>query len=377
MFDQASSRFADLRSGIEALGRQDLSDLSPEQLAGDLIELELILGWLELERARRVGEFEAKGGCEIEGHASTTSFLKHRCRMGGGRAQRAVALAHRLPELGFAQKAAWQGDVSLDQVRVLTEVPDRLAEDLSQDQVTLVNAVSGLSVLDTRRVVGYWQAAVDGPGENLSAAELEARRYLHASRTFEGMVKVDGMLDPLGGELLLEALAGATPPRSEGDTRTAGQRRADGLIDLARGFLDAGQASGSEKPHLLVVTDLDALQGRGGGIHETLSGQVLTPEQIRQLACDATITRVIFGPEGQPVDVGRATRVVPPAMRRAVIARDRHCQHPGCDRPARWCDVHHVVHWADGGKTAVKDLKLFCRFHHTLHHRRHPIGQPP
>ncbi len=135
-----------------------------------------------------------------------------------------------------------------------------------------------------------------------------------------------------------------------------------------------------EKPHLMVSTDLDALQGRGGGVHETVSGQVLTPEQVRILACDATISRIVFGPDGQPVDVGRATRVISAAMRRAVIARDRHCQHPGCGRPESWCDVHHVVHWADGGKTAVEDLKLYCRFHHTRHHQaghHQARGSPP
>ena len=133
--------------------------------------------------------------------------------------------------------------------------------------------------------------------------------------------------------------------------------------------------SGTEKPHVLVLTDLDALQGHGGGIHETGNGHVLTPDQVRRYACDCTISRILFGPNSEPLDIGRATRIIPPAMRRALIARDRHCQHPGCDRDHRWCDAHHIQHWADGGPTALTNLKLLCRHHHTLAHR--PTRPPP
>ena len=72
----------------------------------------------------------------------------------------------------------------------------------------------------------------------------------------------------------------------------------------------------------------------------------------------------------EPLDIGRRTPVIPPAMRRAVIVRDRHCRFPGCDRPQPWCDAHHVVHWADGGPTAVRNLLLLCRRHHRKVHER-------
>ena len=98
------------------------------------------------------------------------------------------------------------------------------------------------------------------------------------------------------------------------------------------------------------------------------------PDQLRCYACDCTISRVVFGPGSETLDIGRATRIVPPAMRRALIARDRHCQHPGCDRSHRWCDAHHLQHWADGGATALTNLKLLCRYHHTQAHR---TARPP
>jgi hypothetical protein len=78
--------------------------------------------------------------------------------------------------------------------------------------------------------------------------------------------------------------------------------------------------------------------------------------------------RVVLNGRSEPLDVGRRTAVVPPAMRRAVIVRDRHCRFPGCDRPHTWCDAHHVLHWADGGATAVDNLLLLCRRHHRKVH---------
>ena len=100
------------------------------------------------------------------------------------------------------------------------------------------------------------------------------------------------------------------------------------MADLARSFLDSGEATGTEKPHVVVLTDLDASQRHCGGTHETSNGYVLTPEQVRRHACHCTISRIVFGPNSEPIDIGRATRTVPAAMRRALNARDRHCQPP-------------------------------------------------
>jgi hypothetical protein len=98
-------------------------------------------------------------------------------------------------------------------------------------------------------------------------------------------------------------------------------------------------------------------------------GHVLAVETVRQLACDVSVTRIVFGPKSELLDVGRKTRVIPAGLRRAVIARDRHCTYPGCNRKPRWCDIHHIVSWANGGETALDNLCLLCRYHHTLTHR--------
>jgi len=160
-----------------------------------------------------------------------------------------------------------------------------------------------------------------------------------------------------------------TPP-SQDDGRTTTQRRADALADLARTFLDGSQSPtvGGERPHITVHVDLAALQVRPGGLHETETGFVVDPFAVSQLSCDATVSRIVFGPDSEVLDYGRKTRTVPRGLRRAVAARDRHCVAPGCNRSAKWCDVHHIIWWIDGGETVIDNLCLLCRYHHTQIH---------
>lgn len=160
------------------------------------------------------------------------------------------------------------------------------------------------------------------------------------------------------------------PPPAESDRRTTRQRRADALGDLARSFLDGAQTPtvGGQRPHLNIHTDIPAIQGTPGGIHETSDGYVIDPLAVATLACDATISRVVFGPDSEILDYGRKTRIIPAGLRRAVIARDRHCVAPGCGRSANWCDIHHIIHWAHGGETEITNLCLLCRYHHTQLH---------
>jgi len=91
-------------------------------------------------------------------------------------------------------------------------------------------------------------------------------------------------------------------------------------------------------------------------------------ETVRRLACDSAVTRVLFDSESVILDAGRAKRTVSGPMRRALEARDGGCVWPGCDRPAKWCAAHHVVHWINGGESNPENLVLLCHRHHTLVH---------
>jgi hypothetical protein len=192
------------------------------------------------------------------------------------------------------------------------------------------------------------------------------------------MVRVDGDLDPETGQELLTALRAVIDADSRAggeDSRTPAQRRADALGEICRSYLARSDRPvvGGERPHVVVTVDLHTLLERAPGRCELADLGPITPECARRWACDARVSRVITGPGSVPLDLGRATTVVPAALRRALVVRDRHCTWPGCDRPASWCDAHHVVHWADGGRTSLDNVILLCRRHHGIVHRGYRV----
>ena len=169
----------------------------------------------------------------------------------------------------------------------------------------------------------------------------------------------------------------------------ANQDPADG--DLVGGDAASGAAGapawtradleGGERVALTVTLNYDILRralaehpltGPLPGLHPELAllgeNTHIRPETARRLACDAEIVPALLGSRGEVLDIGRKTRTIPNALRRAVVLRDRHCAHPGCRRRARRCQVHHIVHWADGGETCLEDCVLLCSYHHTLLH---------
>jgi hypothetical protein len=97
-------------------------------------------------------------------------------------------------------------------------------------------------------------------------------------------------------------------------------------------------------------------------------GGQLSPATVRRMACDANLIPTVLKGDGQVLDVGRERRLFTGHLRRALVVRDRGCAFPSCDRPARWCEGHHIKHWLDGGPTALHNAVLLCGFHHRLIH---------
>ena len=103
---------------------------------------------------------------------------------------------------------------------------------------------------------------------------------------------------------------------------------------------------------MVVTVSLSVLQGRIGTGTLSFGGPV-NAEIARRIACDARVVPVVLGSRSEPLDVGRVSYSVPTAIRRAVTLRDGGCAFPGCAVPARWCDCHHIRHWADEGDTSL------------------------
>ena len=147
-------------------------------------------------------------------------------------------------------------------------------------------------------------------------------------------------------------------------------------------LLASGQAPilRTVKPHVLVTIPLADLvdPATGAAAATTGFGATISAARARWLACDGTLSRIVMGPDGQPLDHGRTKRIVPPPLRRAVELRDRHCVFAGCQAPTHWCDVHHVLEWlTEDGETSLENSALLCERHHTKVHHGFRVERQP
>ncbi len=184
--------------------------------------------------------------------------------------------------------------------------------------------------------------------EAAALARLERRahqrRGFAMSRPSDGLVRLSGRLDLEAAATVQAALDPLRKP-TPGDDRTPEQVRADALVDICRPTL--------REPSQVVVTVAFDPLAQALGVGETDTGQRLSPEIVRRVACDALILPVMLGGSSQVLDMGRTRRLVTGALRRALHVRDRGCAFPDCDRPPRWCDAHHVLPWTKGGTTSL------------------------
>src|SRR5262249_34410215 len=262
--------------------------------------------------------------------------------------------------------------VNLAQVGVITRSAEQVGcEALRDAEPILLEAARRLDARQLRYVTAQLRHWLDPDGSLKDANRDYERRHLYFSELLDGMFAIDGMLDAEGGSLLRSALDALMGPPERDDGRTTSQRRADALVEMAQRQLDQGELPqrGCQRPHLMLVAQMATLNSEPGApAAGGESGQPVPGETARRIACDASVTRVQVGAGSEILSVGRATRVVPAALRKALMLRDRHCQFPGCGRPARWADSHSLRHWIDGGKTCLSNLVLVCRrCHRALH----------
>ena len=368
-----------LRSAVDAVLAEDPHTLAGPELAAQITVLRAQIDRLEAAFSARVAVFDARGDYADEGARSSASWLRHHCKLSPSDAASRVRVSRRLRDhLDGTREALAAGEVTYPQAKVIAEhggrVADRLGERglvaLKEAEPIFLQAAQKLHPNDLGKVVQRWENVVDADGFLTEHEKRYDRRFLNYSQGWDGMWHLDGVLDPESGATLHAALQALMTPSGLDDARTPAQRRLDALTEIAARALDSGSLpqTGGERPHVSVEITLDTLKQRLGAPAAELAGTPVPAETARRLACDAGISRIITGPDSEPLDIGRRTRVIPAGLRRALAHRDKGCAWHGCDYPAAWTDAHHIQHWADDGPTSLDNLVLLCRRHHRMTH---------
>ena len=340
-------------------------DMSVEDLQDEVATLAAHLTAGTCRLLELVGELDRRGDWEEYGAGSCAAWLAWRCALLPRTAREHVRVARALPELPRIHAAFECGELSYSKVRAITRIADAESEE------KLLGLARCATAAQLERAVQAYR--------RVTAEESEGRHagaYFSAFVDHDGCVTFKGRLAPEDGALLLQALhvfqgkihwerGSAEPPRTH----------AEALVDMADAALSSKAPTSGDRHQVVVHVDHDTLAGEDAeGQCALEDGPALAPETAQRLACDASVV-TISERNGEPVRIGRKTRTIPPAVRRALRARDHGCRFPGCENH-RWVDAHHIHHWARGGSTKLANLVLLCRRHHRmLHEGRYSVDE--
>ncbi len=352
-----------------------------EQLGDQITEL---CGYLYAATYRLlvlIHEFDQKGYWELPGLCSCAHWLNFKCGIGMNAAREKVRVAHALADLPKISEAFERGELSYSKARAMTRIADKNNEDY-----LLMIARHGTAWHVEKLVSKYSRAK--------RLQETEAANEQHASRELsyfyddDGALVINARLPAEQGALIVKALemamdkqfepapVAACSPRGTAhagdspDTDVSAEtserepvhaRRADAIAEIAETYLNTAPSQCSTADRYQVVVHVTAETSH------IEDGPHVSAETSRRIACDASIVNMTKDKKGEILSIGRKSRGIPPAIRRAIRFRDGGCRFPGCTN-TRFVDGHHIKHWADGGETSLDNLVQLCRRHHRLVH---------
>jgi Domain of unknown function (DUF222)/HNH endonuclease len=350
----------------------EASELALEELEAQITELCGHLNAAQYRWLVLIREFDRRVGWGDGKLASCAHWLNFKCGLNLGAAREKVRVAHALQKLPLIAASMGRGELSYSKVRALTRVACRATE---RD---LLNIALHGTAYHVEKTVRLYRRALQVQELSREASQQESRSVSYYWEE-DGSLVLKARLPAVGGALVVKALEAALAQvpehevcmeRSEEWPLSHAARRADALVRMAESALKAGGRDAKSAEHYQVVIHVDAqsLSAQAPGRAEVEGGPSLAVETIKRLGCDASVVGVIEDGKGQPLSVGRRTRSIPPAIRRALRARDESgCQFPGCTYE-RYLDAHHIEHWAHGGRTELSNLVTLCRWHHRLVH---------
>ena len=349
-----------------------------------------------------IREYDENNYWQQPGLCSCAHWLNFHCGIGMNAAREKVRVAHALKILPLISEGFRKGELSYSKVRAMTRIADAKNEDY------LMMIAKHGTAHHVEKLVARYRGCIRRL-DNQQADKQHMNRELTVRYGEDGTVIINGRLPAEQGALIVKALqlamdraekqsggdsAGSAEPDIAAETSEREPicaRRADAMASVAESYLNNAPASTSTADRYQVVVHVSAETLKEDVTAETSShingdlshledGPHVTAETSLRIACDCSMVGLVEDEDGGPLSVGRKTRSIPPALRRALRARDDGCRFPGCTH-RHFIDGHHIKHWADGGETSLENLVQLCRHHHRLVHEggfgceRLPDGQ--
>jgi hypothetical protein len=374
-----------LQDAVDAVTAVDPTSLVDDELVALAVALDRQAQRLARVQARIAAAVESSRAFASDGSKSAAARLARECGRSRSVSARAVRLGRSLREMRLVDDALGSGLIGMEHAEELARCRLVAPDAFAAGEAMLVEFAVTLRFDDFTKACAYWRQVVDPDGSDRDAERAVEARFLRWHRRRDGSVLGEFQLDPVAGAAVLEALerieqqflradwAAATAahgpsPCARDVARTARQRRADALVELAERACASPPGGRRPEPLVSVYVDYETLAGR---LCELADGTVISPGRLLPLLERADLERVVFGPGNRVLELSERMRFFTGGLRRAIQLRDRRCQWPGCDTPAARCDVDHVIPYADGGPTTQANGRLYCGTHNQEAQRRH------
>ena len=332
------------------LRRQPSAARSAEELGVCLRAVRALRAWTDAYEAEVLAEASRRDVAREAGAVDTAGWLRTHTGVTRREALSRSRTAEGLDDLPAVREALAHGRMTHGHAQALTQVAAPSGVDLDIDPT--------VDFPNSERTAAL--AAREQQDDLIRAAETmsvdDYRRFLRR------------WADRVGGD--------------DGAQLSCPQRNADALVDMARRSRQLGDNNGEHLgSHIDVMVLIDA-ETLEHGLHDGSRCEIddttpIAPVAARRLLCDANILTALRDRTGFKLDLGYSQRCATAKIRKALIARDRTCTAPGCDRPHWMCEIHHIVPWAEGGRTDLDNLTLLCSKHHHLHHANERRRPPP
>jgi hypothetical protein len=375
-----------IAEAIRLLAAQDAHDLTDDMLVRQTEALLMAEDKLDGIMARRMQVMDVRNVTAFECGRALRGWLVETQMRSDVDADRRTSVARALPDRPVIEAALVDGQISLEHAARIISLIKSSPEDLRD--VIEKELVAAARFCDPTKLGRFCRdlKAHLGTGEN--AEERDSRhhagRWLRVTPTFDGMRRIDGMLDPTSAATIETALHALAPKGGTEDTRTPAQRNADALTMMATFALTHADTTdnGGEAANVMVLAPLDTLRDQldhAGLTPATINGEPVSAATVRRLACDAGIIPAVLGSASEVLDLGRKTSTWSVAQRRALKIESRgYCGWPQCQVPVQLCQAHHINWWSHGGHTTTKTGVYICHFHHWLtHHSTWRIAKDP
>ena len=369
-----------LTNAIDALTALDTDALTDTELHTAVVSLQRLGDRLTVITAPLLQRWHHRQVWATDGSKSAAARLSRETGTAKKTAARALHRAGALASMPATTSAAAAGELSLDQVDLLARANTSERRDLfARDEQLLVGQVHDLWFHEAVRIIRYWENHADAHlGRDHAAADQHtADAHAHCSQTLDGMVKIDAELDPVGGAIFATELQRLVKELQEADRvagvdRTPAQRRAAAMVEMAR--RSAAMPADAVHPRPLFIAHVG--DGSVAELCELANGTIITPAHLAPFCDDAMLEVILFDGPTTIISISKQ-RSFAGALRRAIEARDRHCQHPSnCDVPADQCDVDHIIPWSAGGPTSQHNGRLQCPTHNR-NRDKHDHGATP